>query len=273
MHSNTINYLALIVALLLSCVSGYYSVIGLTAIFSSAFYPVLLMGASLELGKLVTASWLYNNWNIAPRFMKIYLTISVVILMAIGSMGVFGFLSRAHIEQTAKMSSGAQSNVDILQQQIDTENQFLNDINTQIKQIDDAIAGLNTAGQSTKALKAQKEQSKNREELVKKKTERVKVLSDLQQQIIKYKTEIKMLEVEVGPIRYIADLIYENADTDQHEKAVRIVIIILIIVFDPLAVCLLMAANHGINHRKKLLTYAAIHDNIDKRVLEIKGDV
>ena len=88
-------------ALTISVIAAWYSIVGLTAIFASAVWPVAIMGSALEVAKLVSASWLYRFWSYIPRFIKYYLTSAVVVLMFITSMGIFGFLSRAHIEQTS----------------------------------------------------------------------------------------------------------------------------------------------------------------------------
>ena len=93
------SYLVFLIAVFLSAIAAYYSVMGMVAIFSAAALPVALMAGGLEAAKLITASWLYRNWNIAPRFLKYYLSIAVVILMFITSMGIFGFLSKAHLDQ------------------------------------------------------------------------------------------------------------------------------------------------------------------------------
>ena len=102
-----LGILVLITALTISSVAIYYSVAGLVAIFAAASIPIMIMGASLEIGKLVTAVWLHRYWKQAAWWLKTYLSISVVVLMFITSMGIFGFLSKAHIEQTA----GAQESV------------------------------------------------------------------------------------------------------------------------------------------------------------------
>ena len=93
--------LTLLTALLLSGVAGYYSVIGLAAIFPGSFWPIIIMGSTLEAAKLVTVSWLYRNWKLVPVGMKMYLTSASVILMLITSMGIFGYLSKAHLEHSA----------------------------------------------------------------------------------------------------------------------------------------------------------------------------
>ncbi|MGZ4849826.1 MAG: hypothetical protein ACXV2C_00410 [Candidatus Bathyarchaeia archaeon] len=245
-----INYLALLVALSLSGVSGYYSIVGLAAIFSSAFYPVIFMGCVLEAGKLVTASWLYNNWSLAPTLLKCYLTSAVVMLMFITSMGIFGFLSKAHIEQTVQLNSGSADQVKIIQSKIEFENDSIADVNKQIAQIDAAISKLTDKGQASSSLKAADAQRKTRNALAQSKQTHIEVISTLNQQKLKLDTDIKRAEAEVGPLKYIAELIYENADTNQLEKSVRFVIIILVLVFDPLAVILLIAANVGIRAAK-----------------------
>ena len=256
------HYLALLVALALSLVAAYYSIIGLAAIFSSAKVPVIVMGSVLELAKVVTASWLYRNWNFTPRLIKYYLACAVGILMLITSMGIFGFLSKAHIEQQIALSSGNVQQVEIIDNKISVEDQAIKDLDIQITQIDNAISSMTQKGQAKSSLRAAEQQRKTREELTKKKSEHLQTISDLKTEKVKLEGEVKKLEAEVGPLKYIAELIYENADTNQLEKAVRWVIILIILVFDPLAVLLLIAANNGIMRHKHTLTYDHTDDKI-----------
>ena len=116
--------LMFIAAVSLSGVAGYYSVIGLTTIFSSAFIPVLIMAGTLETSKVIVASWLYNNWRKTPWLLKSYLTGAVVVLMFITSLGIFGFLSKAHVEQAA---AGAEQQAKVLHitQSIDQQNSII----------------------------------------------------------------------------------------------------------------------------------------------------
>ena len=243
-----INLLALFSALTVSGVSAYYSIVGLTAIFSSQFWPIVIMGSVLEIGKLVTASWLYRNWNNSPILIRSYLTGAVIILMFITSMGIFGFLSKAHIEQTLIINGSGKDQIIIIQNKIDTEKQYLEDIEKQIQQIDAAINKLTDRGQANSSLKAADQQRKTRDSLVKRKEIHVQNISTYTQQRIKYESENKKLEAEVGPIKYIAELIYENSETANLERAVRYIIILLVLVFDPLAVVLLIAANQGLTN-------------------------
>lgn len=269
-----INYLALFVALAVSGISAYYSILGLTAIFSSAFIPVVIMGVALELGKLISASWLYRNWKTAPFFLKTYLTIAVIVLMFISSMGIFGFLSRAHIEQTLNISTGSADRVEIINNKIDALKISSFDLDKQIAQIDAAIAKLTERGQAQNSLKAAEQQRKTRDGLVKRKDEYVRNISELTTEKVSLTSGIKKLEAEVGPLKYIAELVYEGTGPDQLEKAVRMVIILLVLVFDPLAVVLLIAANHGISEKKRLTNlkeYSIL--KIDNEVLGEKNVV
>lgn len=241
-----INHIALLTALAVSGVSAYYSIIGLTAIFSSQFWPIVIMGTVLEIGKLVTASWLYRNWNITPFLIRTYLTTAVVLLMFITSMGTFGFLSRAHIEQSLLINSGSKDQIRIIETKIQNEQRFLTDLERQIEQIDAAVAKMTDRGQAANSLRAADQQRKTRDALVKRKDDHVKNISQFTTEKIKLESEVRKLEAEVGPLKYIADLIYDKSDEEQLEKAVRYVIILLVLVFDPLAVVLLIAANHGL---------------------------
>jgi len=264
-----INYLALFIALDLSSVSGYYSIIGLTTIFASAFWPVVVMGSVLEIGKLVTASWLYKNWKQTPFLIKSYLSTAVFILMFITSMGIFGFLSKAHIDQTINLNTGVADQIQILKSKISFEKQSIEDLDKQIQQIDSALNKMTDRGQASTALKAADQQRKTRESLVKKKDDHVKNISTYTEQRIRFESEIKKLEAEVGPLKYISELIYEVQSVDNLEKSVRMVILLLVFVFDPLAIVLLIAANIGITNQKRFTKEQNIGIlEIDDKVLD-----
>lgn len=261
-----INYLALLTALTLSGVSGFYSVYGLTAIFSGAFWPVIFMGGTLEISKLVTASWLYNNWHICPRSLRYYLSGIVIVLMLITSMGTFGFLSKAHIDQQVAMSSGSAEEIKIINTKIQFEQESIADLDKQLQQIDSALNKMTEKGRAEGSLRAGDQQRKTRDSLVSKKEQHVKNISTLTTDRIRKESDVRKLEAEVGPVKYIAQLIYGETDSNQLEKAVRLVIILIVMVFDPLAVTLLIAANLGMYARKNGLT----KDNI-RSILHLDG--
>lgn len=246
-----INILALVSALAISVVAGYFSILGLTAIFAGAFWPVIIMGSVLEIGKLVTASWLYRNWHLVSGVVKAYLTASVILLMFITSMGIFGFLSKAHIEQQLAADGGDQAQVEILDSKIQYQQELIDDVDKQITQIDDNISKMTEKGQTKSSLAAITQQRKSRDGLVSKKDRLIETMTSIKTERITVESRIKKIEAEVGPIKYIANLIYDQTDTNQLEKAVKFVIIMLVIVFDPLAVVLLIAANIGLSNTRK----------------------
>jgi hypothetical protein len=249
MKHNILAFLVLITGLALSGVAAYYSIIGLTAIFAGAFWPVVIMGSILEIGKLVAVSWLYHNWSYIKWRVKSYFLLAIVVLMGITSMGIFGFLSRAHIEHQVSIETGAASGQTILDEQIKFKQEEIADIDKQIKVIDDSINKIIEKKSGTSALSASKEQKKNRQELVDQKNKLLEELKPMRIEKIKGDAEVKKLEAEVGPLKYVAEVIYEDSSNEVIDKAVRFVILLVIFVFDPLAVMLLLAFNITISRK------------------------
>lgn len=252
MKQDVLNYLVFLTGLAISAVAAYYSIIGLTAIFAGAFWPVVIMGTVLEIGKLVAVSWLYNNWNHTPFLIKSYLTVAIAVLMLITSMGIFGFLSRAHIEQTLQLNTGVSSQIEIIENDIRFQEDRIADLDKQIKVIDDSISKMIEKGQTKSSLQAAKQQKETRQALVDEKKSEVDKLGQIKTEKVKLESEYKKIEAEVGPIKYVAELIYGSDDEVILDKAIRFVIIILIFVFDPLAVLLLIAFNISMNRNRKI---------------------
>ena len=237
------NILVFLTGIAISAVAAYYSIIGLTTIFAGAFWAVVIMGSVLEVGKLVAVSWLYNNWRHVPFLIKSYLMLAILILMLITSMGIFGFLSKAHIEQNLAMNTGVTEQIEIINNDIKSVEGSIADLNKQVAQIDAAIEKMTEKNRAENSLKAAEQQRKTRGDLIKRKNDEVKKLGELKTQKIKYESEFKKVEAEIGPIRYVAELFYGGSDRDIVDKAIRSVIILLIFVFDPLAILLLLAFN------------------------------
>jgi hypothetical protein len=191
--------------------------------------------------------------------------------MFISSMGIFGFLSKAHIEQTLNINTGSVDQVQILEQKIEFEKQTVADLDKQISQIDAAVSKMTDRGQATNSLKAAGQQRKTRDDLVKKKEQHVRNISTYTTEKVTLNSGIKKLEAEVGPLKYIAELVYSSTGNDQLEKAVRMVILLLVTVFDPLAVLLLLAANHGMAQIKHLTK--SKNDNILVIDNKVFGDI
>ena len=246
MKSININHLALATALLLSAVAEFYSIIGLTTIFSSAFWPIVILGGSLGLAKVVSVSWLYRNWDDVSKTLKYYLVLAVVVLMFITSMGTFGYLSKAHLDQ-AVPTGDALSKVSIVEEKIKIQKDNIDAARKAIKQMDEQVDQLlsrTSEGQGAeRAVLVRRTQAKEREKLLLDIANAQKEITKLNEEKAPLASELRKITAEVGPIKYIAELIYGEADDSVIDKAVRWVIILIVAVFDPLAIALLIAAN------------------------------
>ena len=220
------TFLTLLCALALSGIAAYYSIIGLAAIFTGAFWPIVFMGSVLEASKLVTTSWLYRNWKTCPLLLKSYLTTAVVVLMVITSMGIFGFLSKAHIDST--MDAGVNTiEIKTLTQQEKIVKERLEYLLARAKDPSTASNRLDKQIQDTQ-----------------------KELSEINKKKLPLLKESNKLTAEVGPIKYVGDMIYGVEDETGLDKAVRLVIMLIMVVFDPLAVLLLIAANMSMKQKQ-----------------------
>ena len=264
--------LTLLTALAISTVAAWYSIIGLMAIFAGATTAIMIMGIVLEIGKLICASWTFTNWKKCPVIMKTYFIVAVVVLMLITSLGIFGFLSRAHITQSSPTA--------LLEERIERINLKTNQRQTQINRYQGRLDTLDQALQRYIELGAiSKGLSKigamdNETNLLKTKISTLETeIDELTDKKYGLKTELNLAEVEVGPIRYVASMIYDDVSESQLEEAVRWIIILLIFVFDPLAVVLVIAANISLRDYRRerkmaTRTVTVMPDLSDKTVID-----
>jgi len=238
--------LLLLSGLTISGVAIYYSVMGLMAIFSAAAIPIAIMGVSLEVGKLVTASWVKAHWPRLPLLMKWYAITAVTILMIITSLGIFGYLSKAHSDQTL-VSGDVQSKIAIYDEKIKTARENIEADRKQLRQMDEAVDQIMARSDSEKgaekATTIRRSQQRDRNLLVKDIEANQVIISQLNDQSAPVRAENRKVEAEVGPIKYIAAFVYgSNPDSSILERAVTWVIILIVVVFDPLAVVMLLAS-------------------------------
>ena len=250
-----LSYFTLAVALCLSITAAWYSIIGLTAIFAAAAIPIIIMGGILEVAKVTITVWLHEYWDRCRLAMKIYLVPAVGMLMLITSMGIFGFLSKAHSDQSL-VSGETMSKIAIYDEKIKTEKENIDANRRVLKQMDegvDQVLGRSTteAG-AEKAVAMRKTQQKERARLQAEILQSQKSIAELSDARAPIASEVRKVEAEVGPIKYIAALIYgDNPDTNVLERAVRWVIILLVIVFDPLAIMMVLAATESLKWRRE----------------------
>jgi hypothetical protein len=250
-----LSLITLAVALGLSVIAAYYSIAGLATIFAAAMLPIIIMGSVLELAKVVVTLWLHEYWSRCRLLMKLYLVPAVCMLMLITSMGIFGFLSKAHSDQTL-ISGDAQGKIAIYDEKIKTAKENIEADRKQLKQMDEAVdqvmARSTTEEGASKSNAIRRSQARDRTALAKSIEANQKLIGILNEEAAPIRAEIRKIEAEVGPIKYIAALIYgDNTDTDVLERSVRWVIILLVCVFDPLAIMMLLAATESLRWARK----------------------
>jgi hypothetical protein len=238
-------------AISISIIAAGYSIMGLATLFAGAVVPIIAMGSALEVGKLVAASWLYNNWRnkLVPQTIKAYLTFAVIVLIFITSMGIFGFLSKAHLDQVQPTSSN-NIKIELIDTQINQQQLTIDRANKTLTLLDKTLETYIGMEYVTRGLKEREKQKPERDALTLAINEASDKIAELSDQKGTLQLEQDKIEAEVGPIKYIAELIYGEEAKDHFDKAVRWVIIVLIFVFDPLAVLLLIAANISLRSRK-----------------------
>jgi hypothetical protein len=240
-----IAYVTLLGGLTISGVAIYYSVAGLVAIFAAAAVPIIVMGVVLESCKLIATVWLKWNWQRAPWFIKTYLLIAILTLMLITSMGIFGFLSKAHIDQ-AVPAGDTIAKVQIIDEKIKIQQDIIKQYNNDLTVLNTQIERYNELGAVSKGVAVRKQQQAERTDILSQIEQSQQQLTVLREERFPLASQVRSIEAEVGPIKYIAALIYdENPSIDLLEQAVRWVIIVIVAVFDPLAVILLLSSQYS----------------------------
>jgi hypothetical protein len=256
-----LSYFTLFTALSLSVVAAWYSILGLTAIFASAVIPIIIMGGILEVAKVTVTVWLHEYWHRCRLLMKCYLVPAVFMLMVITSMGIFGFLSKAHTDQSL-VSGDVQAKIAVYDEKIKLAKDNIDANRKALKQMDEAVDQV--MGRSTdekgadKAVSLRRAQAKERNRLITEIAAEQKKITVISEERAPIAAEVRKVEAEVGPIKYIAALVYgDNPDTNLLERAVRWVIIILVVVFDPLAIMMVLAATESLKWERERRSHPA----------------
>ena len=247
--------LTLLCALSVSGIAAYYSVIGLIAIFSAAPIPIAVMGGTLEAAKLVVASWVYKNWDVAPKLLKYYFVSAIIVLMFITSLGIFGFLSKAHSDQSLA-TGDAISKLEIIDDKIRVAKETIDANRKVLKQLDESVDQIMARSTSEegarRANNLRVSQKAERNRIANENEAQQKIVAKLNEDRQPFATEVRKVESEVGPLKYIAAMIYDEQVTQTMlEHAVRWVIILIVLVFDPLAVLLVIAGNFSLRQARE----------------------
>jgi hypothetical protein len=283
-----LTWLMLAVALALSAVAAFYSIIGLTAIFAAAVVPIIIMGTILEIAKLTVTVWLHEYWNQVKITMKLYLVPAVFILMVITSMGIFGFLSKAHLDQTVPTGDVA-AQVSLIDERINNERETIANARNLLGQLDKAVTDISNSPDreirqrdgsvriqpaAERALEVRRSQARDRTALTRTIEESQGRIVKLQEEKAPIASQLRAVEAEVGPVKYIAALIYgDNPEANLLERAVRYVIILLVVVFDPLAIMMLLAFTESYQWekaRRRRSVVAVTTDHLPQQTQKIK---
>ena len=238
-----LTLLTFISAIAISLIAAGYSILGLATLFAGAAVPIIAMGSALEVGKLVAASWLYHNWREGiPRALKAYLFTAIIVLVFITSVGIFGFLSKAHLDQVKPTGNNAVQ-IALIDKQINQQQLIIDRSENTLDRLDKALDVYISKEYVTRGLKERKKQKEERDLLNAEIKKAMNEIARLTTEKSNIEIEQLKIEADVGPLKYVAELIYGDNAKDHFDEAVRIIILILIFVFDPLAVLLLIAAN------------------------------
>ena len=265
-----LTILLLISGLAVSFIGAYYSILGLAALFAGAYWAVVTMGITLEVAKLVTVSWLYRNWklDLLPQSIRMYLLSAVLMLMFITSIGIFGFLSKAHLD-TAAPNTGNRLLVKNIERQIDSEKKAITGAQKIIDQLDTAVDKV-IDKDADKGLIERQKQTTERNRVNNIIANSSKKITDLSNQKLKYDKDQLAIDKEVGPFKYVAEILFGDADDGNLDRAVRFVIICLLFVFYPLAVLMLVAVNVSIKEYQRNKKLVNKEETLEQQIERLK---
>ena len=258
------KYLTLATSLALAFVAAWFSIAGLATIFAGAFWGVVIMASILEFAKLVSAAWLHYDWDIVNIITKIYFVFAIVVLMFITSMGIFGYLSKAHIEQTISVGGNNDILIQQLERRIASEERNQNSAENVLASLDRSVQVLidyDRIRGDDGALAVRESQKEERNSVEQTIQESQRAIEDYQEQLLPLKRTQLELEAEIGPLKYIAEFVYGNDAEDYFDDAVRWIIIIIVLVFDPLAIMLLIVSTGMFKRDNERPSNALVDEN------------
>lgn len=251
----TFSHITLYVALSISAIAAYYSVLGLAAIFAGAVIPIIVMGTVLEIAKITTTIWLHRYWKQASLALKSYLTTAVIVLACLTSMGIFGLLSKAHVD-SGLQGGDVSAQVTLLDEKIKTQRENIESARKTLLQLDaqvnERLARGSTETGAERSVQIRRQQAAERTRLQREISDAQAAIAKLNEQRAPIASQLRAVEAEVGPVKYIAALIYgDNPDVTLLERAVRWVTIMIVLVFDPLAIVLILASQNSFRWAKE----------------------
>ena len=258
------KWLTLGTSLTLATTAAYFSIVGLMTIFSGAVIGIAIMATVLEISKLVSAAWLHYEWDRINNLVRGYFTAAVIVLMLITSMGIFGFLSKAHID-SALVSDTYSLEASIIDTRIAAEQSKLKAAQDRIESLDYVLETSQPKDRNY-VNGRQTEERNNLAITIDKAVDSIVQYNEQKLPIQRLQLE---QESELGPVKYIADMIYGSNAKEYYDDAVRWIILVIIFVFDPLAIMLLIVSTAAFKRDRETPSKPLI-DNSQIMNMEIK---
>jgi len=240
------KWLTLFTSLTLATTAAYFSIVGLMTIFSGAAIAIAFMATVLEFGKIVSAAWLHYEWDRINNLVRSYFTTAVVVLMLITSMGIFGYLSKAHIDASITGDSYSLE-ASIVDKRLDGKQLQLNNLTGRLESLDYVLQ----TSQPKDRNYVNKVQTPERNEInanIDILVDEIVALNEQKMPILRQQLD---QEAELGPVKYIADMIYGEDAESYYDNAVRWIILTIIFVFDPLAIMLLIVSTAAFKRERE----------------------
>jgi hypothetical protein len=240
------KWLTLFTSLTLATTAAYFSIVGLMTIFSGAALSIAFMASVLEFGKIVSAAWLHYEWERINNLLRAYFTGAVIVLMLITSMGIFGYLSKAHID-AAITGDSFSLEASILDKRLDGKQLQLDNLTGRLESLD-YVLQTSQAKDRNYVNKVQTTERTDINEQIDILVDEIVVLNEEKMPILRQQLD---QEAELGPVKYIADMIYGDDAKSYYDNAVRWIILTIIFVFDPLAIMLLIVSTAAFKRDKE----------------------
>jgi len=263
-----INQLTILVALVLSTVSAYFSVAGMAILFSGAAVSVMVMASALELAKVMATVWLHHNWKTVPTLIRFYLCGALCVLILTTSMGAFGYLSRAHIEQSSS-STDYTLQIDTLESKLKNQELTLEASRSRVQALNDILAQANDKDRAYLNTRQKNERAQLESSI----QEAVSDIEKTNQELLPLRRSNNIIQSDIGPIKYVAELFYGEDEAKKHfDEAVRLIIFFIVLVFDPLAIVLLVSGSYGLSRHKSLKPKPILPQKSKKKMVEVAAN-
>jgi hypothetical protein len=263
-----INQLTILVALILSTVSAYFSVAGMAILFSGAALSVMVMASALELAKIMATVWLHHNWKTVPTLIRFYLCGALCVLILTTSMGAFGYLSRAHIEQSSS-STDYTLQIDTLESKLKNQELTLEASRNRVQALNDILAQANDKDRAYLNTRQKSERTQLESSI----QEAVSDIEKTNQELLPLRRSNNIIQSDIGPIKYVAELFYGEDEAKKHfDEAVRLIIFFIVLVFDPLAIVLLVSGSYGLSRHKSIKPKPVPPQKSKKKMVEVAAN-